>query len=68
MALFSGLILPTETDEMQLENDKNWRIIFAFPLVCYSLILFGLFVLIRYDTPKFYIARGETSLAIRAIH
>ena len=61
VALFAGLILPKETEETQLEENKTWRIIFGFPLVFFSLILFGLLVVIQYDTPAFYVARGETS-------
>ena len=44
-----------------MEENTNWRLIFGFPLVYYSLILFGLLVVMRYDTPTFYVARGETS-------
>ena len=61
VALFSGLILPKETEEKQLEENETWRLIFGFPLVYYALILFGFLVVIQYDTPTFYVARGETS-------
>ena len=64
IALFSGLILPKNSDTEALEENKTWRIIFAVPYLFYISLLFGFLVGMRQDSPKYYISRGEREKAI----
>ena len=64
----SGLILPKNSDTEALEENKTWRIIFAFPFLFFFSSLIGFLLFIRHDSPKYYISRGERAKAIDAIH
>ena len=68
IATSSGLLLPKDTDKEALEQNQTWRIIFGFPLVFYAIILFGFLLIIRHDSPKYYISKGDRVKAIHAIH
>ena len=68
IALFSGLILPKNTDTEALKDNKTWRIIFAVPYIFYVALLFGFLVVMRLDSPKYYISKGDRKLAIKSIH
>ena len=68
IALFSGLILPKNTDTEALKDNKTWRIIFAVPYIFYTALLFGFLVVMRQDSPKYYISKGDRQAAIKAIH
>ena len=50
-----GAILPPDDDEVALQDDTNWRIIFAVQpfMLTVSIVLF--YLLVRHDTPRFYI-------------
>ena len=51
-----------------MEDNKTWRLIFGFPLIMYAMILFGFLVVIRHDSPTFYVARGESAYATKVVH
>ena len=68
LALCSAMILPKDDETVKLEDDGRWRYILGLPLVLYAWILFGFFVLMRYDSPTFYIAKGMKKEAIASIH
>ena len=54
--MFIAAILPKDDDKTDLASNKTWRIIFAMPMVAYAIILLALLVLIKHDSPKYYIA------------
>lgn len=68
LCLCSGLILPKDDDAQGLEDSEAWRYIFAFPFILYTSIILGFTFVIRHDSPKFYVSRGERDLAMTAIH
>ena len=68
IALLFGLVLPKDTDTAALEANKSWRLIFAVPFIFFGMILFGFLVVIRHDSPKYYISKGDRAMAIHAIH
>ena len=68
IATCSGLILPKDTDKEALEQNQSWRLIFGFPAVFFIVELFGFLLIIRHDSPKYYISRGDREKAIHAIH
>ena len=68
IALLFGLILPKDTDTAALDENKSWRLIFAVPFIFFGMILFGFLVIIRHDSPKYYISKGDRAMAIHAIH
>ena len=51
-----------------MEDNKTWRLIFGFPLLLYVIIIFGFMVVIRYDSPTYYVARGDTAKAREVVH
>ena len=63
-----ALILPEEKDEEGLAADKKWRILFGLPILMYTLMLIGFILIIRYDSPKYYMSADRKQSAIRSIH
>jgi len=54
IATFSALILPPETaTDQELKDNWTWRIIFAFPIVLFCIVIVGFLTVIKTDTPKF---------------
>ena len=68
IVLSAGLLLPKDTDKEAMEQNKTWRIIFGFPAFFFATILFGFLLIIRHDSPKYYISKGDRVKAIDAIH
>ena len=66
--MLGGLILPKDTDTEALKENQTWRLIFGFPLLLEFIILFGFLVVMRHDTPKYYVSKGNRAMAIHAIH
>ena len=62
-----AVFLPADDDEEALLANKSWRGIFAVQpvLLIASIVLF--LVLVRTDTPRFYISKGENEKAKLAI-
>ena len=63
LSTIMGAILPPDTNEELLKEDTNWRIIFAVQptMLVLSIVLF--LVLVRHDTPRFYIMNGQEQKA-----
>ena len=51
-----------------MEDNETWRFILGFPLLLYATILFGFLVVIRYDSPVYYVSRGDNAKAIEVVH
>ena len=68
LALCSGLILPHSYETEQLESNEIWRVIFLFPALMYVIIIAGFLLIIRTDSPKYYVAKSDRQNAIKAIH
>ena len=58
VATCSAFILPKDGHTEAQKENETWRIIFAFPLLLYVILLLGFTFLIRHDTPKFYLMNG----------
>ena len=68
IALFSGLILPPDSDEKALIASNTWYFIYAFPLVWYSIMVALLIGVVRYDSPKYSLVKGKKEDCIAVIH
>ena len=70
--LTSSLFYPHSTDEEALRqmyiDNKTWRYVFGLPILTYSLCMICLLLIIRTDTPKYYIHLGDEESAKKAIH
>ena len=67
-ALFSGLILPPDTDKEALIASNMWFLIFAFPLLFYLIILALLSTVVIRESPKFSLINEHKEECIAVIH
>lgn len=68
LALISAVILPPmNAPDQEYMDTESWRIIFGMSFVWVGVGLFGYFVLVRLDTPKFYLSKGSEEYAIKSI-
>ena len=68
IALFSAVVLPsTKAEDLEYEESVAWRYIFGFSLLFTIIGLLGLIFLVRTDTPKFYLSKGEEEESLIAI-
>jgi len=51
--------LPPSTDTEALQTTHAWQVIFAMPLVFYAIQLSLNFFYIPYESPKYYVLKGE---------
>lgn len=71
IATFTALMLPPETASLkQLENNTTWRYIFGFPIVLFLIVILGMLIFVKTDTPKFLLQTDEieAEIAIRQIY
>jgi len=62
-----GVFLPADDDKEALQNDTNWRYIFALQPVLLTISIILFITLLRTDTPRFYITQGEGEKAKQVI-
>ena len=54
IATFSAAILPSDgADHETLAANESWRYIFGFPIVLFFIVILGMLLIVRTDTPKF---------------
>lgn len=68
IALISGLVLPNQENYQELLDNQSWRIIFALPLVSFTIISVSFLIVFRYDSPMYYLAKNDRKNALNAIH
>lgn len=72
LGMYDGLLLPREYNNpdyhQQLVDYSDWRYIFGFPFLLFTILIIQLLFFIRSEGPKFYIVRGQKEIAIRVIH
>lgn len=53
-------MLPNDDDTEGLKATNNWRIIYVYvPVACYIITLSGLFFIIKEDSIKFLVMKGD---------
>ena len=53
-------MLPNDDDTEGLKATNNWRIIYVYvPVTCYIITLSGLFFIIKEDSIKFLVMKGD---------
>ena len=67
MSTILGAILPAETDEEALAENKTWRLIFAVQPIMLILTIVLFVTVIGTDTPRFYIQQGDHDKAKEVI-
>ena len=68
-AQMSAYFLPHYgSDSLVVQESTSWRYIFGFAFVVLALGLLGLLLVVRYDSPKFYLLKGNEDRAVKAIH
>jgi len=62
IALVGGLILPPDDSSIAvLESNWTWRLLFGFPVIVLGLLTLHLLLVIRTESPKFYLSKDGTA-------
>ena len=68
IAAFTAVVLPADdASTLVLSENTSWRYIYAFPILLYLLVLAGLMIFVKTDTPKFYLLRGDRHMAATSV-
>jgi hypothetical protein len=68
IATFSAAVLPKDESPLSvLEANKSWHYVFGFPVAFYFILLLGFIFIVKTDTPKYYLLRGDRAMAKTAI-
>lgn len=68
LVMFSPFMLPDNNDTVGLRENETWRIIMGLPGVLYALQIVGFYTLHLLDSPSYYVQKGDSSNALKAIH
>ena len=66
--MFSGLLLPPDTDVHALVSSDMWRFIYGFPAVLYLVMIVLLLTVVRHDSPKYSLVMGKKENCIAVIN
>ena len=66
-AYFLGALLPDDTNHLSLYDTRRWLFIYAFPIVMFSCTILGMLFVIKQDSIKFLVVKGNTKEAMKHI-
>ena len=59
LSALMALVFPDDDDEEALAENETWRIVFGLPMAMYGLMMIGLLLFVKYDSPKFYMSADD---------
>ena len=66
--MFSGVLLPDDTDTAALMKSNMWYYIYAFPLVFYVIMAVLMFTAVTHDSPKFSLVKKNKKECHAVLH
>ena len=65
----SAISLPKDTaEDSEFEDNTTWRYIFGLSFIWIAIGMLGFLLVIRNDTPKYYLTNGDEPSAIASIN